>query len=656
MIQTSAYDRKSLVERFTNSSCGPCASLNNLWYNVTSNNMVENRVISHIIYNVDWPQATDPMHLLNRVDNNTRRGFYAVSSVPWVEINGATFNTNLGSSSFTNTVTNANNQFSPFEIIINPERFSNDVIDVKITINRDISDITSFGNNVKLRVALTEKTVSYPFPPGSNGESSFYSVSRKMLPDGKGVLFEIPAPGASTELNFLYIPTADFLQKVNLDSLRIVAFIQNDDNKFIYQSEMTDIIFSNRINSAFNADENLGAIPLEVSFSDFSIGANSSNIVSWAWDFDNDGNTDSQEQNPTWVYNEVGQYTVKLTVSDGSEQHTRILSNYVETVTNSSNILVVNGIDFKTYPGEMTQFYNSSACFGNNQVDVWDLFGDQGFAYLNNSDILKTHLFNRDIPNSILHLYDKVIWIGNNYSGDLAFFNSAQVLEYLASGGHFLLATRMAANFFNTQLRNYAGISSVTGDLTSLELIAMDSNLVNMAGSTTNTLVHFVTLSSSSDAIPIFDDNSSTSWIAGFRMQKENEGAFIFIAGRPYRYNLASSFQNYDYIIENWMFTQPTNVDGEIQELIPVNYELSQNFPNPFNPSTKISYQLPMGNHTVLRVYDMLGNQIATLVDDYNTAGRHEVRFDASGLASGIYFYRLQSGNFIQSQKMLLIK
>ncbi len=98
----------------------------------------------------------------------------------------------------------------------------------------------------------------------------------------------------------------------------------------------------------------------------------------------------------------------------------------------------------------------------------------------------------------------------------------------------------------------------------------------------------------------------------------------------------------------------------EIDLGVPSKFELSQNYPNPFNPSTKIRYSIPnVGSglaQTVLKVYDVLGNEVATLVNEYKPAGSYEVTFDASSLSSGIYLYKIQSGNFIQTKKMILIK
>ena len=92
--------------------------------------------------------------------------------------------------------------------------------------------------------------------------------------------------------------------------------------------------------------------------------------------------------------------------------------------------------------------------------------------------------------------------------------------------------------------------------------------------------------------------------------------------------------------------------DGEV----PQHFMLSQNYPNPFNPSTTIKYELAKSSHVSLIVYDILGRQASVLVNERREAGVHEVKFDGSNLASGVYFCRLQAGDFVQSKKLLLLK
>jgi len=86
------------------------------------------------------------------------------------------------------------------------------------------------------------------------------------------------------------------------------------------------------------------------------------------------------------------------------------------------------------------------------------------------------------------------------------------------------------------------------------------------------------------------------------------------------------------------------------------NYTLNQNYPNPFNPSTIITYTIPVSSKVTLTVYDLKGQLITTIVNEFQEAGNYSVYFNASGFSSGIYFYKIQSNNFVKANKMLLLK
>ena len=96
--------------------------------------------------------------------------------------------------------------------------------------------------------------------------------------------------------------------------------------------------------------------------------------------------------------------------------------------------------------------------------------------------------------------------------------------------------------------------------------------------------------------------------------------------------------------------------DGYVTPLLPARYSLGQNYPNPFNPSTTIKFELPKSSHVTLSVYDILGRQVSVLINERRDAGLHEVKFDAASLASGVYFYRLQAGSYVQTRKLLILK
>jgi hypothetical protein len=93
-----------------------------------------------------------------------------------------------------------------------------------------------------------------------------------------------------------------------------------------------------------------------------------------------------------------------------------------------------------------------------------------------------------------------------------------------------------------------------------------------------------------------------------------------------------------------------------VDNLAPADYVLEQNYPNPFNPSTTIKFGVPEKSNVVLTVYNSLGAEVATLVNEVREAGSYEIQFNANNFSSGIYYYRIASGNFTEIKKMILLK
>ncbi len=113
------------------------------------------------------------------------------------------------------------------------------------------------------------------------------------------------------------------------------------------------------------------------------------------------------------------------------------------------------------------------------------------------------------------------------------------------------------------------------------------------------------------------------------------------------------------YYLYRGVVLSPTSVPvsvGEDRQTLPKEFSLEQNFPNPFNPTTFFSYQLAAVSDVSLKVYDVLGKEVATLVNEVKKAGTYSIRFDASKLSSGVYLYRLEAGSFISTKKMILMK
>ena len=91
-------------------------------------------------------------------------------------------------------------------------------------------------------------------------------------------------------------------------------------------------------------------------------------------------------------------------------------------------------------------------------------------------------------------------------------------------------------------------------------------------------------------------------------------------------------------------------------KVVPGGYLLYQSYPNPFNPTATIKYSIPKSNHVIIKIYNILGREVATLVNEFEKAGTYNVEFNGNKYASGVYFYWIHAGNFVQSKKMILLK
>ncbi|MFZ2863664.1 MAG: T9SS type A sorting domain-containing protein [Ignavibacteriaceae bacterium] len=662
-----SYDRKSIVERFTNASCGPCAVVNNSWYNNTVANLIQSGTISHIIYHVWWPGPNDPMYLLNQSDNTIRTNYYSVNGVPDIIVNGTRVSTSTSTATM-NAVNSGNSEISPFKIVLIQRALSDNLIEVGVRILRDPNDHTTF-TTTKLKVGITEKMVYFQTPPGTNGEAHFSSATRKMLPDANGTTITIPAPGDSVEYILQYVPTAAFLQAVNTDSLRIVAFIQNETNKYIYQSEMLefipdyvaqinpqspDIIADNNTPATFNSViKNIG-MKQDV----YNINCSLTAPGSWTGEFTTANGTfpfgtlDSIQVNPG--DSAVIQVSVNPQGTDGygklsvefESKNNPGLSNSADFnfVTNSGiDVLVVRagGSEFDSYvSSSIENVYNGT-------------YGLVSRAALEPAGV--------DLSN-----FGIMVWQSSNAKRAFYMHEVTKLENYLNDGGNLLITGQnIGSDIFGTSggsqfaqdfYHNYLHANYVA-DVSNLFIIK------GIPGDIISNGVQIIANAVYPRSLDIISprDTSAVSFlqyfngpnIAGIRAIADNYRIIYMVAGfeqineQAIRDTLASRCLN-------WLSENVVGIDD--QGSLPLAFDLKQNYPNPFNPSTKIAFTLSEKSLTTLKVYDILGNEIITLINEEKPAGTYEVNFDASKLSSGVYLYKLQSNGLVQTRKMLMLK
>jgi hypothetical protein len=169
-----------------------------------------------------------------------------------------------------------------------------------------------------------------------------------------------------------------------------------------------------------------------------------------------------------------------------------------------------------------------------------------------------------------------------------------------------------------------------------------------------------IILSTSGSPAPLFGFSDGTSYVATDLYNNSTTQPVVFSGGVDTLKVSLPAYSSAVFVIDNVAHTLVlpplTSIGQSRSGAPPGEYSLSQNYPNPFNPATTITYQVRSAGAVTIRVYDVLGREVATLVNEYQGAGSYTQAFDASRLSSGVYFYRLQSGSFVSTKKMVLAK
>ena len=355
---------------------------------------------------------------------------------------------------------------------------------------------------------------------------------------------------------------------------------------------------------------------------------------------------------------------------DKDEWILRLVSEGLADASFDRGILLVNGVHWASYGTEITSAYEDSAFWGTLPISFWDCFdtGPTG-GY---PSTLPAPIGTGPVPPDTMKQFSTVIWIGNNYNGDLDEWYGSPIVGYLDVGGNLLLLTRMGQDFVYEALRSRLGIEWAEGS----------TNTTGLATSVYGGLVDMPTTGLQSYNA-VFDtssvgDNSTLLFLQlgvfptvrglgvwneppGGGTEREDGGQFVFVSGRPYRYGHDEMRTNCEYILRN-LFDEPwEDPQAGVGGIAADRVRLMQNSPNPFGPATRIAFGLPRAAQVRMSIYDVRGREIARLADEKLDAGEHELKWDGrdSGgrrVASGIYYYRLVADTEVLTRKMVLLR
>ena len=445
------------------------------------------------------------------------------------------------------------------------------------------------------------------------------------------------------------------------------------------------------ITADFMADVTNGPAPLTVQFTDLSI-SQPNPIISWQWDFDNDGTIDATMQHPTWVYPNFGIYTVTLTVSDGTNTDSETKTDYI-TVTDPNQVIDIlfcdsfeNGLGLWTITNNggtcvWQQLTLSSNAYTLPATAAGNLLGADSDLCGSGTTLLSTATLTQSLslvaPNPFVYQYAEI-----SFDNDWRVIDGADEahVEVSINGGSTWTSVWSKVGVDQRNSTEIINISAYIGQpdfrvrlrtvqpgwdwwwvvdnfciygmyIVPVELTSFTANAVmdgvelkwSTATESNNRGFEIERMSSNQEFIPI-------GYSEGHGTTTEHKD-YSFIDSKLAAGNYTYRLKQIDFD-GTFTYSSEVNVDVELLH----EYALEQNYPNPFNPITTIKYSILNDGFVKLVVYNLLGEEVATLVNNTQKAGRYEVGFDGSELSSGVYIYRIETSNFTSSRKLILLR
>jgi hypothetical protein len=347
---------------------------------------------------------------------------------------------------------------------------------------------------------------------------------------------------------------------------------------------------------------------------------------------------------------------------DPDEWILRIIRKPLENPSFDRGILMVNGLIL--WLPEQIEAYENRSFWGEFPITLWES-DPYGYGDTYPSTLPDPIGYGR-IPSQVLEQYSTIIWVGDGDDNwDIPSWLESSMLNYLEAGGNVLLLSPYGQRFFQVGLNEYLGVNWAEDPHNSvLNCISAHPDLIDMESiKAQSRSAVFDTTLTSDELTLLFMETSTFEEPRGLGVLYKPEtggthrasgGQLVFISGRPERFSHSQLRSNVEYILEEFFNESKTDVEKITEGKGPIRYELMPCYPNPFNESTSINYSISKPVKVWLHVYNLLGEEVETLVNKHQSTGFYQMIWKADALSSGIYFVRLNAGEFVRTRKVIL--
>lgn len=318
--------------------------------------------------------------------------------------------------------------------------------------------------------------------------------------------------------------------------------------------------------------------------------------------------------------------------------------------------LLVNGMSWGLKP--VADTYENKAFWGDAPVTFWDIEGMPADGY---PESLPEPKGQGELLTQQLGQYSTIIWLSSNTLKDNGNWKNLPIDDYLNAGGNVILITQSGSSFIDDNLKEYLGISwDAQLSLRVQNFISTFKGLTSMNLSSSMVLISlFDTLLTRETSTLLFKttEGFENAKGAGVWSHPSGEGHFIYLAARPWMLDSEQLKQNMTYILSNFLNEPVASIDNKKKVKLPEKFEISNIYPNPFNPSTQIEFSLPEQGNVTIKIFDITGKEAAELIKNkiFN-AGKHTVKWNAANFSSGIYFIWAEINKLQVTRKAILMK